>query len=85
MRPRSLYVSLDVYADEDGLQVIDYAQWDLTCAVRVHPVRMWTDPTTGEQHMRPETHDGKPLLSVMSREAGREQLRSLIEFVLGKL
>lgn len=85
MKPRSLYVSLDVYADEDGLQVIDYAQWDLTCAVRVHPVRMWKDPVTGEQHMRPETHDSKPLLSVMSREAGRERIRALMEFVLAKI
>jgi hypothetical protein len=85
MKPRSMYVSFDVFETADGAHAIDYTQWDLSCAVKAYPVRTWTDPTTGEHHLRPETHDGSPLLSVMTREREQGRIRDLIEFVLGKL
>lgn len=85
MKSQSVYVSFDVFEDADGVHTIDYAQWDLSCAVKVHPVRTWTDPATGERHLRPETHNSAPLLSVMTREKSRSRIAELLRFILGRV
>lgn len=75
----SIYVSLDVHEDADGLYYTEYAQWDTACAIKVWPVTKYDDH--GRKILDPRTH-GDPLLSIMTRMDVRDRLPELLAFVL---
>ncbi len=82
--PRAHYASIDLYVTDDGTHILEYAQWETTAAVRVHPVDKHTT-ANGETHIVPRGHGG-PVMSLMTREdVERERIPQLLASVLGML
>lgn len=78
--PQSFYASIDVYATEDGMYMVDYAQYETSAAVRVYPVQAHTD-MDGKTHIVHVGH-GEPLMSVMTRSDVSDRMPQMLATVL---
>jgi hypothetical protein len=84
MKPQSLYVSMDLFEDAEGVHTVDYTQWETSGAVRVYPVETYVN-SQGETQIMPCEGHGGPLMSLMTRYDAIARFPALLAMLLRNL